>query len=91
MRQAHQLHTTANFAAAQWWALSGGLDLQIEHHLFPQLSYDHQRAVQPVMRATAAEFGLPYFEYGSLGAGMLTHLRFMDELGRPEAAARKEA
>ena len=83
---AHQLHTTANFDAGSklgFFGLSGGLDLQIEHHLFPQLSYDKQRSVAPLVRATAREHGLPYHEFSSLGAGLLAHLRFMDKLGAP--------
>ena len=68
---AHQLHTTANFdAGSGFFGLSGGLDLQVEHHLFPQLSYDKQRSVRPLVRATAREHGLPYHEFSSLGAGL---------------------
>jgi len=66
----HQVRTTANFDA---WVLSGGLDLQIEHHLFPMLSYTQQRNVQPIVMETCKEFGVPYYSSTS----SLSHLGSM--------------
>ena len=58
----HQLKTTANFGTGSklfTW-MCGGLNHQIEHHLFPQISHIHFSALAPIVKKTAEEFGLPY-------------------------------
>jgi len=58
----HQILTTANFAPTNkllsWYA--GGLNYQIEHHLFPNMSHVHHPEISKIVQATAKEFGLPY-------------------------------
>ncbi len=76
---AHQLRTTANFSPTNrlmGWAV-GGLNFQIEHHLFPRVCHAHYRQLAPIVRATAAEFGLPYVAYESFGAAHTAHRRFL--------------
>mmetsp|Transcript_10990 Transcript_10990/g.26512 ORF Transcript_10990/g.26512 Transcript_10990/m.26512 type:complete len:474 (-) Transcript_10990:230-1651(-) len=79
-----QMATTSNFDSGIS-AISGGLDMQIEHHLFPMLSYNHQQAVQATIKEVAQEFGLPYRSYSSLGSGLAKHLEYMVELGKEPA------
>lgn len=57
----HQMRTTANFAPKSAVAsfLLGGLNRQIEHHLFPKVCHVHYPAVAAIVRKTAAEFDLP--------------------------------
>merc|ERR1719150_3518550 len=50
----HQMRTSTNFISY----IGGTIDLQIEHHLFPMLSYENQQAVSPIVRETAREFGI---------------------------------
>ena len=85
---AHQLHTTANWETNPW-SISGGLDLQIEHHLFPYLAYDKQLLIKPLVEQTAHEFGLPYysFERGVLFA-FFWHAVHMVALGNNVDASR---
>jgi fatty acid desaturase len=80
----HQVRTTANFDA---WFLSGGLDLQIEHHLFPMLSYNLQREVKPIVMETCREFGVPYYSASSLLSHMYTMFAHMVWLGWSDASA----
>lgn len=58
----HQLHTTTNFGhrhrVFSWYV--GGLNYQVEHHLFPNICHVHYRAIAPIVEQTAREFGLPY-------------------------------
>ena len=57
----HQLHTTSNIAGStflDWWA--GGLQLQIEHHLFPQMPRHRLNKIKPAVMALCAKFGLDY-------------------------------
>jgi linoleoyl-CoA desaturase len=58
----HQLHTTTNFANKSrlfsWYV--GGLNFQVEHHLFPGVCHVHYRKISRIVETTAHEFGLPY-------------------------------
>ena len=84
----HQMQTTVNFArgnrALSW--LIGGLNFQIEHHLFPRISHVHYPAVARVVEQTCREFGVPYREHRSFGAGIASHYRWLRRLGMPVAA-----
>lgn len=80
----HELKTTSNFATNTPWVghLFGGLNFQLEHHLFPQVSHVHYPAISKIMKTTAAEYGLPYHEHPSFSAAVLSHLRTLKKLGR---------
>jgi len=84
---AHQMHPTANFATGSraWTWFSGGLNHQIEHHLFPAISHGHYAAIGPVVRRTADEFGLPYHQYATWRGAVASHVRLLRQLAmRPE-------
>lgn len=80
----HQLKTTSNFGTRSglltWY--SGGLNHQIEHHLFPNICHVHYPALAPIVRETAAEFGLPYRDETSFIGAIRLHLNQLKELGR---------
>ena len=79
---AHQLHATSNFAADSRWTtwFTGGLNLQIEHHLFPAASHTHLPAISRIVREAAAESGLPYFAHRSLSQALASHARHLKAL-----------
>ncbi|WP_080056236.1 fatty acid desaturase family protein [Spirosoma aerolatum] len=81
----HQLYTTANFAPHSALAafICGGLNRQIEHHLFPKVCHIHYPAITAIVRRTAHEFGLPYLENRSFGSALYSHFRLLQTLGRP--------
>jgi linoleoyl-CoA desaturase len=58
----HQLHTTTNFGHKEklfsWYV--GGLNYQVEHHLFPNICHVHYRDLAKIVKQTANEFNLPY-------------------------------
>ncbi|MFE6775823.1 fatty acid desaturase family protein [Streptomyces sp. NPDC057702] len=66
--------------ATDW--LLGGLNYQIEHHLFPSMARPHLRRAQPLVRAHCARLGLPYTETG-LVASYAWALRHMHDVGAP--------
>lgn len=77
-----QVITSTNFAPKSWfWThLSGGLNLQIEHHLFPALIHTRIPEVTDIVRDTCMEYGLDYDQqcYPSFYAsvkGMINWLR----------------
>jgi linoleoyl-CoA desaturase len=85
----HQLFTTANFAPrnklVSWFV--GGLNYQIEHHIFPHISHVHYPKISKIVKETAKEFGLPYFEYPTTRLAIASHFRTLRELGRRPAVA----
>jgi len=86
----HQLATTANFANRNrfigWFA--GGLNFQIEHHLFPSISHIHYRKLSQIVKSTAIEFGLPYYEHPKFLLAVKSHLRVLKNLGLGLAPAK---
>lgn len=85
-----QVASTADFAQGNrlltWYI--GGLNFQIEHHLFPGVCHLDLPALAPVVRATCEEFGVPYHAYPSAGAALASHARWLRKLGAPDALAR---
>ena len=81
----HQLYTTANWAMDSPWLnwVCGGLNYQIEHHLFPYLSHLHYPAIAPIVRQTAVEHGLPYYAYHTLGEALAAHYAHLRAMGQP--------
>lgn len=81
----HQLTTTCNFARNSWFVsfLLGGLNFQIEHHIFPHICHTHLRKISPIVQATAREFGLPYHENPSFFSALRSHFRTLKRLGNP--------
>lgn len=81
----HQLKTTANFAPKSKLAnfLCGGLNLQVEHHLFPKICHVHYRKLSDIVRQTALEFNLPYHVNRSFFSALRSHYLFLKRLGRP--------
>ncbi|WP_461136105.1 fatty acid desaturase family protein [Spirosoma lituiforme] len=82
----HQMHTTANFAPDSKLAafLCGGLNRQIEHHLFPKVCHIHYPEISKIVKDTAHEFGLPYLVNHSFGSALVSHFRLLRTLGRTE-------
>lgn len=80
----HQLQTTANFCThnkfISWF--TGGLNFQVEHHLFPNISHIHYPAINKLTRNICAEFNIPYFEYQSFRAAFRSHLSHLKTVGR---------
>lgn len=80
---AHQLQTTVNFAmenrVVTWFA--GGLNFQIEHHLFPNICHTHYKEISSVVRAAALEHGLPYHQHETYFGAIRSHVRVLRELG----------
>jgi len=82
----HQLETTADFARNNklvTWYL-GGLNFQVEHHLFPRICHVHYRALSDIVKQTAKEFNLPYFEKKSFRGAVWSHIRLLRMFGREE-------
>lgn len=82
---AHQMRTTANFAPKSAVAafICGGLNRQIEHHLFPKVCHIHYPAIGRIVKQTAEEFDLPYMENTTFFSALVSHYRTLKKLGVP--------
>lgn len=80
----HQIRTTANFAmnnkVISWFV--GGLNFQVEHHLFPRVSHIHYPAISKIVMQKCAEFNLPYNKYDTMTEALMSHFRVMKHLGQ---------
>lgn len=80
----HQLFTTTNFAPKNWivnW-YTGGLNHQIEHHIFPNISHVHYGKIAEIVKQTAKECNLPYYEYKTMRSAVIAHFKHLKELGK---------
>lgn len=83
----HQLNTTSNFAMksmmASWFF--GGLNYQIEHHLFPNICHIHYPKISPIIAKTAKEFGITYNVNKTMWDAIKSHTRMLKVLGREQS------
>ena len=82
----HQMKTTANFARESrlfsWFV--GGLNYQIEHHLFPNICHVHYRSISSIVKETAREFNVPYYEHRTFYAALKSHFSLIHQFGTGE-------
>jgi linoleoyl-CoA desaturase len=80
----HQLYTTANFAPknkiVNWF--TGGLNHQIEHHIFPHISHVHYGKIAEIVKQTAKECNLPYNEFKTMRGAVWAHFKHLKDLGQ---------
>ena len=79
----HQVLATSNFAMENkllTWFL-GGLNYQIEHHLFPNIASVHYPEISKIVRAHAEKYGIPYNAKKNLSTAFISHIRMLRHLG----------
>jgi len=86
----HQVETTVDFAGGNrlltWYV--GGLNFQIEHHLFPHICHVHYPRIAEIVRAACAEFGVRYAAHETFLGALASHWRWLRRMGnRPALAA----
>ncbi len=85
----HQAETSVDFArdsrAASW--LLGGLNFQIEHHLFSRICHVNYPAIAPIVEKTCRDFSVSYKHNATLLSALGSHYRWLRAMGRPEAAS----
>ncbi len=80
----HQLYTTSNFARKNWLVrfFTGGLNFQVEHHLFSNISHIHYKKIAKIVKETAFDFKLPYNEYRTMRKAIIEHYSQLKYLGQ---------
>ena len=79
----HQLQTTTNYKSSKllsWYI--GGLDYQIEHHLFPNICHIHYRAISKIVERNANKHNLPYYCQKNYADAIWEHGKMLYQLGR---------
>ncbi|RYD71223.1 MAG: acyl-CoA desaturase, partial [Sphingobacteriales bacterium] len=83
----HQMETTANFAVNNkfitWFV--GGLNFQVEHHLFPKICSIHYSAISKIVAKTAEEHGIRYHTEHSFWGAIASHYRILRKYSKPNA------
>jgi len=81
----HQVQTTVNFSRRNhlltWFV--GGLNYQIEHHLFPRICHIHYPRISRLVERACQRHGLPYHAHASVFAAVASHFRWLRHMGRP--------
>jgi len=84
----NQLYNTANFAPKakmfSWYV--GGLNYQIEHHLFPNVCHVHYNKLAKIVRETAEEYNLPYISQKTFLGALREHTKMLRDLGTKDFA-----
>ncbi|MBA3649158.1 MAG: acyl-CoA desaturase [Chitinophagales bacterium] len=79
----HQMKTTSNFAMKNkiinWYV--GGLNFQIEHHLFPRICSIHYPAISKIVQQTAETYEIPYNYHPTFIGAIQSHYRVLKQLG----------
>ena len=87
----HQVLTTNNFATksplSTWFM--GGLNFQVEHHLFPDICHVHYRHIAPIVKATAPEYNIPYYTKKTFFDALKSHFEMLRFLGNSEMVPAK--
>jgi linoleoyl-CoA desaturase len=80
----HQVQSTVDFAPSNGWLTwyLGGLNFQIEHHLFPRICHVHYPELSRIVQAVCAEFGVRYATHAGLWAALASHGRWLRRMGR---------
>ena len=80
----HEIVNTTDFAPQNrlltWFA--GGLNFQIEHHLFTGICHVHYKRLAPIVRSTMIDFGLPYHEQPTFSKALMEHTKMLKKLGQ---------
>jgi len=78
-----QIRTSANWSvnSTMWWLVSGGLNFQIEHHLFPGVCHVHYPAISKIVQQVCKEYNLPYNGYPTFKDIYVDHLKTLKKLG----------
>lgn len=79
----HQLRTTSNFRTGRLMSFYlGGLNYQVEHHLFPGISSIHYSKISPIIMRVAHQFNMPYHMYDNFRGAIKSHVRLLSKLSK---------
>ena len=69
------------------WLLTfytGGLNYQVEHHLFPGICHVHYPKIAKIVKETAKEYNVPYYEHKTFWGALKSHVAFLKVMSTPQ-------
>jgi len=87
----HQVLTSHTFGVDSYatFLFTGGLNFQIEHHIFPTLNHCHLRNLQPMVEEVCRKHNVPYHKSASLGEALRKYVKHLRTMGTKPAASEK--
>ena len=76
-----QVETSSTYGGKYIGYLCGGLNYQIEHHLFPNICHIHYKKLSKIVQSTAKDFDIPYKSYKNMFSAVYNHYKFLKHLG----------
>eukprot|EP00415_Alexandrium_ostenfeldii_P000922 UN0922 len=86
----HQIETSSSWGGRIASFFTGGLNLQIEHHLFPCLPHDTYTDIQKIVKEECAKRSIAYVGYDYLVANFADHIKFLYNMGREDPSKKKQ-
>jgi linoleoyl-CoA desaturase len=85
----HQLRTTSDFApGSRFWAFAvGGLNFQVEHHLFHRISHVHYPEIRKILTKVCEDYQVPYHHHPSFWGALKAHFSFLKKMGQQHSPA----
>lgn len=77
-----QAETSCNFGGWWWGQINGGLNFQIEHHLFPRVHHGYYAYIAPVVRQFCAKHNIMYVHYDTIQENVKSTFDHMEKYGR---------
>ena len=83
-RAEYQVISTKDYDTDSWLCtlLTGALNHQVAHHLFPDVLQTYYPLITPIVRETCAEFGIKYHCEANMGKALLEHLKYLFKMGQ---------
>lgn len=83
----HVLETTADFSRKKplgTW-LMGGINIHVIHHIFPKVCHVHYPQLTQILKETADDFGIDYYENPNFWVALKKHMWMLKHLSKPDA------
>lgn len=76
-----QVVTSSNVGGPFLCFLNGGLNYQIEHHLFPRVQHSHYPTIAPIVKAFCEKKGIPYIHFPTISENILSCAQHLFNMG----------
>eukprot|EP01036_Dinobryon_divergens_P026617 gene26617-35290_t len=81
----HKQVATASNVGGSWLCfLNGGLNYQIEHHLFPRIQHSHYPKIAPIVREYCLSKGIPYIHFPTVADNVASTIRHLSQMGHTQ-------
>lgn len=77
-----QVETSCNFGYGTWAQINGGLNYQIEHHLFPRVHHGYYSRIAPIVRAFCEKRKITYVHFDTIGENVMSSFKHMEQYGK---------